>query len=274
MLDTLKKHWPEYVMEASLLGGFMVSACGFGALLYYPGSGIARAIDGEVLRRFLMGIAMGLTAIALIYSPWGKRSGAHMNPAVTLTFLRLGKAAPVDAMFYSAFQFAGGALGVMLASMTIHSAVSDPHVDFVVTVPGTSGVLAAFLAETAISFGMMAMVLITTNQKRLAPYTGLFAGALLALYIAFEAPISGMSTNPARSFASAVVANDWTAFWVYMAAPVLGMLAAGECYVRAFGPRRVECAKLHHQNHRRCIFCEYQHPELVAAPACAPRGEI
>ncbi|NUM53661.1 MAG: aquaporin [Candidatus Hydrogenedentes bacterium] len=271
MVDALRKHWPEYIMEAGLLGAFMASACGFGALFYFPGSGVARAIDNELARRFLMGVAMGLTAIALIYSPWGKRSGAHMNPAVTLTFLRLGKVAPMDAAFYVLFQFSGGALGVFIVYAMVRGAVSDPNVNYVVTVPGKWGVWAAFAAEAAISFGMMAMVLATTNRERFAPYTGLFAGALLVVYITFEAPLSGMSINPARTFGSALVARQWTAFWIYAAAPLLGMLAASEWYLRTLGAARVNCAKLHHRNHHRCIFCEYQHPEL-AAPACVPRG--
>ena len=60
-----------------------------------------------------MGAIMGLTAIGLIYSPWGQQSGAHLNPAVTLTFWRLGKVATWDALFYVLAQFAGGALGVL-----------------------------------------------------------------------------------------------------------------------------------------------------------------
>ena len=66
------------------------------------------------MRRGLIGVAMGLTAIALIYSPWGKRSGAHMNPSVTLTFWRLGKIKSIDALFYIVFQFLGGWVGVAL----------------------------------------------------------------------------------------------------------------------------------------------------------------
>src|ERR1043166_8954154 len=100
MRDALKKHWPEYLMEAAELGGFMISASAFTILLYHPASPAVLAIPPEFLRRALTGMAMGLTAIALIYSPWGKQSGAHMNPAFTLTFFRLGKVAPWDAAFY------------------------------------------------------------------------------------------------------------------------------------------------------------------------------
>jgi aquaporin Z len=76
----------------------------------------------------------------------------------------------------------------------------------------------------------------------------------VATYIAVEAPLSGMSMNPARSFASALPAHLWTDFLVYFTAPLLGMLFAAECYVRFPGTRRVLCAKLHHHNNARCIF--------------------
>src|ERR1700757_4481438 len=97
-LASLRAHWPEYLMEAALLGTFMVSACVFGALYEFPHSPVHGAITSSLLRRILMGISMGLTAVALIYSPWGKQSGAHINPSVTITFLRLGKVKAWDAL--------------------------------------------------------------------------------------------------------------------------------------------------------------------------------
>src|SRR5262245_4447532 len=96
----LVTHWPEYLMEGSVLGLFMISTCIFGTLLEYPNSRIHLWIPNREMRRVLMGLAMGTTAVALIYSPFGKRSGAHINPSMTLTFLRLGKIAPMDAVFY------------------------------------------------------------------------------------------------------------------------------------------------------------------------------
>jgi len=85
--------------------------------------------------------------------------------------------------------------------------------------------------------------------------TGLCAGALVATYITIEAPISGMSMNPARTFASPVPAHHWHALWIYFTAPLVGMLSAAEVYVRTRGARSVACAKLHHENSKRCIFC-------------------
>lgn len=94
MLNSLMRHWPEYLMEAAGLGTFMASACTFATILEYPGSPIQQAITDPFLRRLLMDLAMGLTAIGIIYSPWGKQLGAHINPSITLTFLRLERLIP------------------------------------------------------------------------------------------------------------------------------------------------------------------------------------
>jgi aquaporin Z len=250
------RHWPEYLMEGACLGLFMLSACTFVTLLEHPLSPARQALPDPTLRRVLVGIAMGLSAVSLIYSPWGQRSGAHMNPSLTLTYLRLGKVEPADAIGYVAAQFAGGVAGVLVARLLLGGAVADAAVRFATTVPGAGGPGLAFLGELAISFGMMLMVLVVSNS-RLARFTGLFAGVLVATYISLEAPLSGMSMNPARTFGSAMHAGIWTGLWVYFTAPPLGMLAAAEVYRRVPGVQ-VFCAKLHHDNDTRCIFrCRY-----------------
>lgn len=250
----MKLHPREYAIEGALLGLFMVSACGFTALLEHPASPLRAAIASGDLRRALIGLAMGLTAIALIRSPWGGRSGAHMNPAVTFAFWRLGKVGGGDALGYVAGQFAGGAAGVAAMAAVLPAWVRDPAVNYVVTAPGAQGIRIAWTAEFIISFVMMTTVLFASNHPRLSKRTPLLAGALVALYIAVEAPLSGMSMNPARSFGSAVSAMNWTAIWIYFTAPVLGMLAASELYVRTMGGLRVYCAKLNHHNQEPCIF--------------------
>src|SRR5690349_7333929 len=232
MSNALKNHWPEYLMEAIELGLFMFSACAFTVLLYHPSSPLAQTIHDGVLRRLLMGTAMGSTAIAIIFSPLGKRSGAHFNPSVTWTFFRLGKIEAWDAAFYTLFQFAGGIAGVMLASLALGRFVADPSVNFAATLPGTAGPVVTFLAEILISFVLMLVVLTVSNTKRLARWTGLFAGALVATYITIESPISGMSMNPARTFSSAVGAQVWMSLWIYFIAPPVGMFLAAEFYRR------------------------------------------
>ncbi len=258
-------HWPEYLIEAAGLGFFMISACLFTALLYHPLSPVRQVLPNPLIRNLLTGLAMGLTLISIVYSPWGKRSGAHLNPVFTLTFLRLGKVAPKDAAFYVAAQFVGGLAGVLLSSLLLGGLIRDPAVNFAVTVPGPAGAGAAFLAEAGISFLMMTMVLISTNTPGITRYTGLFAGALVATYITFEAPLSGMSMNPARTLASALPAWLFPSLWVYFTAPLLGMLMAAEVFVRLKGLRGVYCAKMHHDNLQRCIFrCRYG--EIAARP--------
>ncbi len=254
MRRALRDHWPEYLIEAGALGTFMLSAVLFTVALFHPVSPAVQWIPHPDARRALMGVAMGLTAVGIIYSPWGKQSGAHMNPAVTLTFLRLGKIAPPDAALYIAAQFVGGIAGTLLAARMAGPLVAHPDVFYAVTLPGAAGVPSALLAEAFISFLLMSTVLTASNSKQAARFTGLFAGALVALFIFFEAPVSGMSMNPARTVASAAPAHVWTAIWIYFAAPVAGMLLAAEVYVRRRGFERVLCAKFHHHNDRRCIF--------------------
>ncbi len=258
MMATLRRHWPEYLMEAAGLGIFMISAGVVTAILEHPTSPIRQVIADPLVRRFIIGVAMGLTAIAIIYSPWGKQSGAHINPAVTFTFFRLGKVKPWDAFFYIVAQFVGGLIGLLLVEAVIRDAIAHPTVNYVVTMPGSGRVGVAFFAELIISFGLMMTVLLVSNTPKLARWTGLFAGILVATYITVEAPLSGMSMNPARTLASALPAQNWTAIWIYFAAPLLGMLLAGEVYVRLKGRKAVRCAKLHHHNNKRCIFhCGY-----------------
>jgi aquaporin Z len=252
---SLHLHWPEYLMEASLLGAFMVSACVFGVLYGLPQSPVRQAIPSDFLRGLLGGLSMGLTAMTIFYSPWGKQSGAHINPVVTLTFLRLGKIRFWDALFYIGSQFAGAVLGVVLVSQFLRREVSHPAVRYVVTTPGPRGPWVAFAAELIIAFGMMSAVLYLSNHRRFSRYTGAFASLLVATYITLEAPLSGMSMNPARSFGSAFPSGIWEHFWIYLTAPLLGMFTAAEFYLWRKGRQAVKCCKLHHDNEKRCIFC-------------------
>jgi aquaporin Z len=257
-IRALRAHWPEYLIEGWALGLFMISAGVFATALDYPGSPLHRVIADETARRALVGIAMGLTAIALIYSPWGKRSGAHMNPAITLAFLRLKHVSRWDAAFYIFAQFVGGTLGVLLVRSLLGDAFAQPPVAHVITAPAAHGTVIAFGAEFGISFLMMTMVLRVSNSERYMRYTGLCAGVLVALFIGFEAPYSGMSMNPARSFASAFPAAYWDGLWIYFVAPVLAMQVAVALHLKLRGAASVKCSKLLHTADQRCIHCGYE----------------
>jgi len=251
-------NWPEYLIEAAALGSFMVSASVFAALLNHPFSPVAAAFSNQFLRRSAMGLAMGVTAVAIIYSPWGQRSGAHMNPAVTLTFLRLGKIKRWDALFFALAQFGGGLLGVLLVAQVLGDAFTNAPVSYAATMPGPQGPWVALAAELGISALLMLTVLTVSNTLRLAKFTGLFAGVLVASYIAVEAPLSGMSMNPARSFASAAPGLMWQHFWIYLVAPLSGMLAGAQLYLFLRTRARIGCAKLLHPTNQRCIHCGYE----------------
>jgi aquaporin Z len=247
-------HWPEYLMEAGETGLYLFSACAFATLLWHPASPTQRYLLSDSVRRMLMGVAMGTTIIAIVLSPWGKQSGAHFNPAVTFAFYRLRKVASRDALFYCAAQFLGSVAGVALASLVLQGTPAHSAVRYAATVPGIYGDTVAFVAELAISFILMSAILFASNHEVLAPYTHHFAAALVAVYIAFESPVSGMSTNPARTFGPALYAHYWHALWIYFIGPTLGMLAAAEVFFLARGGKTPYCAKLHHHNDKRCIF--------------------
>jgi aquaporin Z len=258
-------HWPEYLAEAGLLALFMVAACLLGVALGHPGSPAVRALPEPFARRALFGLAMGATAVALIYSSPGKRSGGHINPAVTLAFLALRKMKPRDAALYIAAQAVGATGGMLAAWGILGRRLAHPAVHFITTRPGPAGAIAAFAAEAAISFVLMTVVLAVSSSRR-QEWTGVCAGVLVALYITVEAPISGMSMNPARSLGSALPAGELGVLWIYLLAPPLGMLAAT-------GPMRRRaaraCAKLRHDPKVPCIFCGQG-----IAPAATPSGLI
>lgn len=255
MLAALRRRWREALIEGALLGAFMISASVFVVLLEHPASSVRLALPDGLVRRALVGIAMGATAIALIYSPWGKRSGAHMNPAVTLTFWRLGKVRTPEAALYVAAQLLGGLIGMGIAVFLLKERVADPAVHFVVTSPGPRGALVALFAEIFISFLLMSIVLASSARPRLAPFTGVLCGLLVALFITFEAPLSGMSMNPARTLASAVPAGDFMALWIYLVAPPLGMLLAVEARRAAGSASSAFCARLSPHGRFLCPFC-------------------
>jgi aquaporin Z len=246
-------HWREYLAEAVAIGLFMVAAMTATVLLEHPVSPVRAAIADPVVRRIVMGLAMGATAAAIIYSPLGARSGAHMNPAVTLAFLRLGRIQRRDAAAYVAAQLTGAIAGTWIAATALGMLAADPAVNYVLTLPGAAGTTAAAVAELVISFTTLSIVLGVAARPSTMPATGLVAGLVVALNIAIEAPLSGMSMNPARSLGPALVAGNFSAFWIYALVPPVGMQLAAALHgvLRSAG-----CAKFNHGSGVRCIFCQ------------------
>jgi len=152
MISALRSHWRLYLMEAGGLATFMISACLFVALLEYPASSVHQSLTDPVLRRVLIGAAMGATAIGIIYSPIGQRSGAHFNPAVTLADAALGGLRWREVPGYLLAQVAGAFAGVAVAHVMFEQRAlffASQHVR-----RGGSQLFSEFVA----TFGLLAVI--------------------------------------------------------------------------------------------------------------------
>ena len=215
-------------------------------------------ITNLALRRLVTGVLFAGGATAVVYSPLGQRSGAHINPAITLAFWRLGKIGTADAIAYVIVQFAGAVVGVAAAAFAFGDLVRS--VQFGVTTPGEGWQWAgAFLAEAISTFLLAFTIFICINKPRIAARTGLIAGSLVALLVMIEAPVSGTSLNPARSFAPALFVPVFRDQWIYFVAPTLGALVAATIVRDRWGASTV-CAKLYHTAKYPCPFetCGYR----------------
>ena len=229
--DSFKENWIHYMQEALGLALFMISACFFSAMLFSEKSPWHQAIPNAVTGNILMGIAMGATALFIFYSPWTSPSGSQINPAVTITFLRLNKMCRHDALFFILFQFAGGTIAVVVMQVMMGDILTGSPIHSAATVPGKKGIWWAAVTELFIAFITMSMVLFTSGSKKMQRFTRIIAGCLVCTWVIVAGPVSGFGMNPARSFASAFASGVWTAFWIYLFSPTAGMLLAAEFYL-------------------------------------------
>jgi aquaporin Z len=227
----MKLYPRKYIDEAMGLGLFMFSAGFFDALIEFPGLPIRHWLPSPLMGRFLVGLSMGLTALYIFTSRWGRASGAYINPAITIIRYRLGDIDITDSIFYILFQFLGGSLGMLLVVLLFPHWMAHPEINYIVTVPGSAGVGVAFVLDFLISFILILVVLVMEKNKGREKYAPLLVAGLICLYITFESPYSGMSMNPARTFASAIVAGQWKDFWLYCLAPLLGMWCGAEIHL-------------------------------------------
>lgn len=260
MLNYTEKNLRIYLAESLGLGLFMISACVFASLLEYPHSPVNHAINNATIRLLIMAAAMGTTASLIIYSSFGKLSGAHLNPAVTFSFFILGKVKFKDFVSYSLFQLMGGVLAVSLMNFVLGEALHSPQVNFVVTIPMKENPMHAFITECSISFIMIVVMLWVSNTESISKYTGIVAGFLVACFVFVAGPISGFSMNPARTLASSIPSGNYYHLWIYMTAPFIGMITGTFVYKSIF--KNVICAKICHSKTHDCIFnCEMCYKE-------------
>jgi aquaporin Z len=231
MKASFQKNWKHYLQEALGLAIFMMSACFFGALLEAKNSPVRMALSDSFTRTAIMGVLMGLTALFIFYSPLTSASGSHINPAVTLSFLRMDKMCRYDAFFFVIAQVSGGTMAVYIMQWLMGGILTEAPVNTVVTIPGKMGKWIAFATEFIIAFVTMTMVLFTSHNSLVKKYTRVLSAFLVCTWVIVAGPISGFGMNPARSFASALPSGIWTDFWIYVSAPVAGMLGAAEFFI-------------------------------------------
>jgi aquaporin Z len=240
--------WTVYLSE--LVGTALLLVVGLSVVIlnFGTGSPVAALLPDAGLRRLITGFLFGTTGALIALSPVGKESGAHINPVVTIAFWLMGKLRGHHATGYVLAQLIGAVLGSL---PLLAWGAMGLSVDFGATSPGSAyGAELALLGEVATTFALIIGLFLFVRHPRLRRYTpGLFP-FLYAVMVFLEAPVSGTSTNPARSLGPAVVSGDWHDWWVYWIGPALGMLLAVGFYKRSWLRHlEIEVAKLYHFEH-------------------------
>jgi aquaporin Z len=236
--------FPWRVYLAELVGTAVLLLVGLSLVIFMFGTGspMAQLVPGEGLRRAITGFLFGTTGALIALSPVGKRSGAHINPVVTLGFRLMGKLELKVTVFYILAQLVGGILGVLPLFAWGEMGRS---VAFGATVPGAGySTLTVVLAEAAATFAMISLLAIFLAYRKIRPFTPAIFPPLYSFLVWAESPISGTSTNPARSLAPSLISGQWEGWWIYWIGPILGTLLA--LLATSFLVKRIEVAKLYH----------------------------
>ncbi len=246
-------------MESAQIGALMLCICFCATLLYASESPLRAVAIRTSVKPFVMGTAVALCTFVITRSRFGRRTGAHLNPSLTVTYFFFRRVHRWDALNYIVFQFAGALAGVWVARWVLHDGLAMPPVRYAVTVPGNHGPAIALLSEFLLSGLLMGVVLFASNRKRLVSFSPLLVALLTIGYYGFCSSLSGFSVNPARSVSSALFAFIWQGIWIYLTAPTLGMLAAASVYTRLARPGRIYCAKVFHDVESPCPFiCDFK----------------
>jgi aquaporin Z len=230
--------------RAELVGTALLVLVGLSlvTLMFGEGSPIPSLLPSEGGRRLITGFLFGTTGALIALSPVGKLSGAHINPVVTLAFRLMGKMDLRTALGYIAAQLAGGILGAvpLLAWGSMGQSVM-----FGATVPGAGYTTGEVLMGEAITtFAMVALLCVFLGFRHIRPFTPAIFPFLYAIMVYAESPISGTSTNPARTLGPAVISGHWDGWWIYWAGPVIGSVAA--CAACSALAKRITAAKLYY----------------------------
>jgi len=256
--------FPWQLFFSELVGTALLVLVGLSlvTVMFGTGSPIADVIPNEGLRRLITGFLFGTTGALIALSPVGKVSGAHINPVVTVGFWLMRKLDSQIAIGYVLAQLAGAVIGALplLAWGSMGRSVA-----FGATLPGQGYTIqTVLLGEVITTFTMVSLLAVFLGFRRIRPFTPAIFPFLYAIMVYAEAPISGTSTNPARSLGPAIVSGQWQGWWIYWVGPLIGAFAA--TLACSFLAKRIEVAKLYYFDSNRDWL-------LRRTGALAQRGE-
>lgn len=258
--DHTPHSFPWLVYGSEFLGTALLVLVGLSIVIIAFGSGspIIRIIPDPGWRRLITGFLFGTTGALIALSPLGRESGAHINPVVTLAFRFLGKLRTSDAFTYVVAQLTGAVAGAL--PLLLWGAMGT-SIDFGSTVPGTGdSAWLAMAGEVVTTFALVVGLFFFLRHERLRRFTPALFPPLYAIMVYLEAPLSGTSTNPARSLGPAVISGQWHAWWIYWIGPLLGSVAAVLFYRYSWlRSMEIRIAKLYHFGHDR--YGVFQHQE-------------
>lgn len=202
----------RYLAEA--IATFFLIFCGTGAMTI-------NAETHGVISHFGVATSWGLIVMIMIFA-YGRVSGAHMNPAVTLTLVLLKLHPKKEILPYFSAQF----IGAIVASLSLKILFPDSEL-LGASLP-QGDVWQSFVLEIILTFMLMLVILQTSQGRKIEQYFAPIAiGTTVGLEALFAGPISNASMNPVRSLAPAVVSGHTEHLWVYLAATTIGALLAG-----------------------------------------------
>jgi aquaporin Z len=205
---------------------FLVEIVGTFILVYAIASAATVYSDSGQLGVIGIGLVHALVLTAIVYAI-GYRSGAQVNPAVTIGLLVAKKITGREAVVYIIAQI----IGAVIAAAVVYS-IFGSEMSASVTLPSEDNIVRALILETVMTFTLVYVVLATTTSKnfKILPLAGLAIGFTLGLNVIFGGSITGGSLNPARSFGPALITWEFNYHWIYWISPIVGGLIAAGVY--------------------------------------------
>lgn len=256
-------HWVDWACE--LAGTMVLIAGGLSAVTldFMAHSPVATLVPSHYWRFLITGVLFASTGALVTVSPLGRRSGAHLNPAVSLAFFTQGHLHRADLAGYVASQCAGALLGAAVVrwcwghgAVSVHDGLTAPG-------PGVTPWEAAGI-EAAMTGCLVLVIFSFVSSERTARWTPLAVLVVIALLVWQTAALTGTSLNPARSLGPAAVTGDFRDYWAYVVGPLGGALAA--TFLWRAVPRHTLTAKLFHDPTYRSVF-----QSIIPARRAAPR---